>query len=119
MPSDSASAKASKLFAPLSYYKLSVPVVPLPEGLNRETVRVFSSFLKDAEQKHKRFLVAGHVFSYAALDWVVQSSESAYVAHSLGTFDGIKVLEFLPRSKVEHQDIDSPEPHREQTDRED
>lgn len=46
MPLDS--AKNSPLFAQLSYYKLRVPVVPLPRALNSEAVRVSSQFLLDA-----------------------------------------------------------------------
>lgn len=102
-------AKTSKLFAPLSYYKLTAPVVPLPEGFNQETVRVFSPFLKDAEQRHQRFLVVGHSYSYKTLDWIVQSSSDEYIAHCLGVFDGIKVLEFLPRSDIaSHKKMDLP-----------
>ena len=42
MPIDS--AKDSIYFAQLSYYKLSVPVVPMPRALNDEAVRVGSRF---------------------------------------------------------------------------
>jgi hypothetical protein len=111
MPTDSDSAKASKLFAPLTYYKLSGEVVPLPEGLNQQTVLLFSSFLKLANLKHERFLVVGHSFSYAVLDWIVQNTSDAYEAHSLGIYDGVKVLEFTPRNEVTPGAVDHSPPN--------
>ncbi len=38
--------KDSALFAPLTYYKLSVPVVGLPRALNEEAMGIVSSFCK-------------------------------------------------------------------------
>jgi len=96
MPLDS--AKESKLFAQLSYYKLSVPVVPLPRALNDEAVRVGSSFLHEAAQKHERFLALANEPSYKTLDWLAQNSAATYSVRKLGVFDGVEVLEFVPRS---------------------
>ena len=68
MPVDS--AKTSSLFAPLSYYPLSVPVVPMPKDINGETVRVGSQFLEQAVDRHERFLVFVHLGSYDTLEWI-------------------------------------------------
>lgn len=94
------SAKESKFFAPLSYYKLSVPVVPLPRDLNEEAIRVSSRFLKEAASKHERFLAVAHQHSYKTLVWLTQSAVTNYSVRELGTFDDIKVLEFIPRALV-------------------
>ena len=96
MPIDS--AKNSKLFAPLSYYKLSVPVIPLPRELNEEAIRVGASFLHEAEYKHERFLALAQETSYKTLDWLTQEAAVTYSVRKLGVFDGIEVLEFVPRT---------------------
>jgi hypothetical protein len=92
------SAKESWLFAPLSYYKLTVPVVPLPWGFNEEAKRVGSQFLKQATQKHQRFLAIASDPSYETLDWLSKQASPSYNVHSLGTFDTVKVFEFTPRT---------------------
>lgn len=96
MPPNSASAKDSKLFAPLSYYKLTVPVVPLPWGLNDEAKRIGSQFLTQAAQKHQRFLAVASDPSYETLDWLSQQASPNYSVRNLGTFDTVKVFEFDP-----------------------
>jgi hypothetical protein len=96
MPIDS--AKENRLFAPLSYYKLSVPVVPLPMALNDEAKRVGSSFLQEAAQKHERFLAIADLASYKTLDWLTQNAAATHSVRKLGVFDGVEVLEFEPRS---------------------
>lgn len=90
-------AKDSNLFAPLSYYRLSVPVVPLPKLLNGETIRVSSQFLKEAAGKHQRFLAFACRPSYPTLDWLAQSAAATHSVRTVGVYDGIKVLEFTPR----------------------
>jgi hypothetical protein len=49
----------SGILPPLSYYKLSVPVTPLPRALNDEAMRDGSRFLQQAAQRHQRFLAMG------------------------------------------------------------
>jgi hypothetical protein len=92
-------AKDSVFFMPLSYYKLSVPVVPLPRALNGEARRVGSQFLQGATQKHERFLALAFQPSYETLIWLAQNAATRYSVRELGTFDGIKVLEFAPRTE--------------------
>ena len=91
------SAKTSFLFAPLSYYPLSVPVVPLPKNLNRETVRVGSAFLAQAAKKQERFLALVHFGSFDTLDWIEQRASAAYAFRKLWVSDGFEIVEFLPR----------------------
>src|SRR5579863_359689 len=95
MPLDS--AKDSVYFAPLSYYKLSVPVVPLPRSLNDEAVRVASSFLQDAAPRHKRFLAMAFTPSYPTVRWLEETTSGTYDSRTLGIFDGVEVVEFTPR----------------------
>jgi hypothetical protein len=94
------SAKTSVLFAPLSYYKLTVPVVPLPRALNAEAIRVGSQFLQDATQKRQRFFALAYQPSYKTLTWLTQSASENYDVHELGVFDGVAVLEFAPRAQM-------------------
>jgi hypothetical protein len=96
MPLDS--PKDNPILAPLSYYKLSVPVVPLPRALNDEAMRVGSQFLQQAAQKHERFLALAYKPSYKTLDWLAQNTAATHYVRNLGVFDEIKVLEFVPRS---------------------
>jgi len=98
MPVDS--AKESRLFTPLSYYRLSVPVVPMPRALNGEAMRVGSGFLQEAARKHERFLALAFRPSYGTLDWLSQSATATHSVRSLGEFDGIRVLEFMPRNDL-------------------
>jgi Dolichyl-phosphate-mannose-protein mannosyltransferase len=98
MPIGSA-VRDSAIFAPLSYYQLSVPLVALPRALNEEAMRVGSRFLQDAVQRHKRFLALAFVPSYGTLDWIANHASGVQV-RELGVFDGIKVLEFDPRTSA-------------------
>ncbi len=97
MPTGEA-VKDSGLFAPLSYYKLSVPVVGLPRALNDEAIRVASRFLQEATQRHERFLALAFVPSYKTLDWIESRTSATYSVHEIGISNGIKVLEFRPRA---------------------
>lgn len=92
------SAKDSALFAPLSYYKLSVPVVPLPRALNDEAIRVASDFLKTATAKHQRFLALAWEPSYPTLDWLAKDTARVYQSRVVGVYDGVKVVEFTFRT---------------------
>lgn len=91
--------EASGILPPLSYYPLTVPVVPLPRTLNDETMRVASEFLQSARQQHERFLAAAFAQSYATLDWLAANAGSSYVVHTIANLEGVKVLEFVPRNK--------------------
>ncbi len=90
-------AKESRYFSQLAYYRLSVPVVPLPRALNAEAKQVGWEFLQRAEQKHERFLAMGYKYSYRTLDWLAQQAAAVYRVKVLGVYDGVKVLEFEPK----------------------
>ncbi len=97
MPTGAAVAE-SGILPQLSYYKLTVPVVPLPRTLNDEGMRSASEFLQQATQRHERFLAMAFGPSFATLDWLRKKAGSSYQVRELGTFEGVKVLQFVPRS---------------------
>jgi hypothetical protein len=86
----------SGILPPLSYYKLSVPVVPLPRTLNQETVRAGSQFLE--AESHRRFLAAAFAQSWASMDWLAKQAAPTHEVRKLGEFDGVEVMEFVPRA---------------------
>jgi hypothetical protein len=91
--------KGNVLFAPLLYYKLSVPVVPLPQSLTDGAIQEASRFLREAAQNHVRFLVvADQELSYKTLDWFAHNAVATHSMHKLGVFDGMEVVEFVPRA---------------------
>lgn len=98
------SPKTSSLFAVLSYYKLTVPVVPLPKSLNQQATQIASSFLKKATRRHERFLAIADRFSYPTLAWLKEKASGAYNVRQLGIFDGVKVLEFTPLTRIRASD---------------
>jgi hypothetical protein len=93
-----AAVKDSAIFAPLSYYPLSVPVVALPRALNEDAVQEGSRFLREAAHRHERFLALGFEPSYRTLDWLTSNAEGTHRVRELGMFDRVKVLEFVPLS---------------------
>jgi mannosyltransferase len=96
MPSGAA-IEDSIVLTPLMYYKLTVPVVPLPRSLNDEAVRVGSRFLERATQQHERFLAMASGYSYGTLKWLSDNAMATDDVHELGVVDGFKILEFVPR----------------------
>jgi hypothetical protein len=98
MPMPSESVKDSFLFAPLSYYKLSVPVVPLPAKLNEETTRIASAFLLNAAAHHQHFFAVAAGPSFPTLQWIVARASQTHHARVLGVFEKIAVVEFTPQS---------------------
>jgi uncharacterized membrane protein len=89
--------KDSTLFAPLTYYRLSEPVVALPRALNAEAKSIISNFLQAPERKRERFLAMGYEASHKTLDFMKDSASGTHYVQTLGVFDGITVLEFTPR----------------------
>ena len=86
------------LYAPLSYYKVNAPVVPLPRTLVPEAERQVRQFLQKATGEHTRFLVLAPWDSLRIVDLVVYYSQSTYTYRALGTFDDVWVVEFIPYS---------------------
>jgi hypothetical protein len=97
MPTGSA-IEDSGVLVQLSYYKLTVPVVPLPHSLNDQAMLVGSRFVQQEAHRHERFLAMAFVQSYKTLDWLASNAMGTDYVHDLGVFDGIKVLEFVPRA---------------------
>jgi hypothetical protein len=94
-----AAIKDSALFAPLTYYPLTVPVVPLPRALNDDAKRIGSQFLQQAAQNHQRFLALAYEASYDTVDWLQDAASETYDVRELGIFDGVEVEEFLPQKQ--------------------
>jgi uncharacterized membrane protein len=94
------SAKDNPYYAPLSYYRLSVPVVPLPMELNSDAIRIGTQFLQEATNKRERFLVLAETRSYGTLEWLSQHAAGSYSVHKLGVYDRIEVLEFVPQARL-------------------
>jgi hypothetical protein len=93
-----AAIKDSALFAPITYYQLNVPVVPLPRALNDEAMRAGAQWVQEAAKRHQRFLALAYEASYDTLDWLQDNADATYETHELGIFDRVEVLEFLPRN---------------------
>jgi hypothetical protein len=89
-----AAIEETGILPPLSYYKLTVPVAPLPRTLNEEAIRAGAVFLQ--QQAERRFLAMAFVESYGTLDWLAKAAATNHTVHELGVFDGVKVLEFVP-----------------------
>jgi hypothetical protein len=106
MPSD---PKTSRFFAPLAYYKLTVPVVGFPRTLNAEAIQIGSRFLQQAAEKHQRFLAMEFGYpigntsqrSYQILDWLASHAAATNEVRKLGIYDYIEVVEFTPRPVVQ------------------
>ena len=96
LPSSSDATKDSVLFAPLSYYPLHAPVVPLPRSLNDAARRAGADFLHHPATPHQRFLAMGFMPSWDTLDWLTDEADPTHTVKELGTYNGITVLEFTP-----------------------
>jgi hypothetical protein len=81
--------RQSRFFAPLSYYRLTVPVYGLPRTLNEEARRRSSEFIQIATQKHERFFAMAFQPSYPTLDWISRIASGSYDVHTVGIYDQI------------------------------
>ena len=91
--------KDSPLFSPLSYYKLSVPVVGLPRALNDEAKRVGTGFVREAARRQERFLALAYFPSYDTLRWLASAASETHEVRLLGQNNDIMILEFTPRAQ--------------------
>ena len=87
-------AKTSKLYAPLSYYHVAADVVPFPRSLTPAAIQEGRDFLEQAKNAHRSFVALGYLHSFDTLNWLQANSGSSYVAHYVGDFDGVRVIEF-------------------------
>jgi hypothetical protein len=88
----------SMMYAPLSYYKVSAEVVPLPGSLTEEAKIQAQRFLLKAGREHHRFLVLEGWPSLRIVNYLAYYAQDTYAPHELGNFDGIWVVEFVPYS---------------------
>ncbi|HUY80402.1 MAG TPA: glycosyltransferase family 39 protein [Acidobacteriaceae bacterium] len=93
-------AKTSRYYAQLSYYKLTVPVVPLPRKLDAQSIQIATPFLQQAAKNRQRFFADGYIPSYSTLQWLTAHAAPNFNVRQLGNFDGYKVLEFTPRANT-------------------
>ncbi len=96
MPAD-VYAATSPAFAPIFYYKVQSPVVPLPRALNEDAIAQINKFLATATPARQRFLVLGYMASEETLRWITERTKDCYVARNLGKTDGVTVMEYSPR----------------------
>ena len=86
----------SDLFAPLSYYPLHSPVVPLPRTVNDTATSQVHTFLA-SRTVPQRFLAMAYRPSTSTLKLIDQETRATYKSHELGNFDGVSVVEYLPK----------------------
>jgi uncharacterized membrane protein len=91
-----AAIKDSAIFSPLTYYHLTVPVVPLPRALNDNAKQRILQFLGQVTPRHQRFLAVAYLASGETLDWIADKTDDIYDGREVGTFDGVTVMEFDP-----------------------
>jgi dolichyl-phosphate-mannose-protein mannosyltransferase len=91
-------ASESVFFAPLSYYPVHAPVVPLPRTLNSETKRQVNEFLRQSTGQ-RRFLVLAYIYSARTIDWIAYATQTTHTPHSFGQIGGVWVAEFVPRAE--------------------
>jgi hypothetical protein len=90
----------SSWFAELSYYKLQSPlIVPLPREVNQETEAQLKKFLARPGQLDRRFLVMAFHPSWPTLDWMAKATEKNFVANTIGVYDGVAVVEYIPKTQ--------------------
>jgi hypothetical protein len=102
----------SVLFAPLSYYKVRATVVPMPRDLDEQAQLIGRRFFSRAAPNHERFLALGFPTSYPTLYWLASLTSLTHVSHVLGNFDGIAVVEFVPRNARWIEEYNHDRPHR-------
>jgi hypothetical protein len=86
----------SGLFAPLSYYRVHAPVVPLPRAWNAAARSAVQSFLH-ASPAPRRFVALAFVPSWQTLREIADAARQTHSPRLLGTYNGVMVMEFDPR----------------------
>ena len=61
-----------------------------------------SQFLQQAAQRHERFLALAYTASYPTLAWLASNSAATHDVRRLGDFNGIEVVEFVPRTQTDN-----------------
>jgi len=94
IPSD---PSTSGLFGQLSYYKVNSPVIPLPRVWNGEAKSQVHDFLATATPARRRFLVVAFRASHLTIQRIAETAKDSYTAHTLGVWDDVSVVEYVPR----------------------
>lgn len=95
MPAD---PKTSELFAPLSYYKVESPVIPLPKGLNAAAKEQVKRFLATAIPAGEDFFVVASGSSAGTVNWITATTADSYRMIPVGEFDHVAVVEYVSLS---------------------
>lgn len=96
VPMSPAIVKNTVYYAQLSYYPLSVPVVPLPRALNVEARDAGGAFIRQAKIRRQHFFALAGEPSYGTLEWLRQQAGTSFRVTEIGDFDGVRMLEFRP-----------------------
>jgi len=88
-------ATENPYLSPVSYYRLHAPIIALPRELNDDAKARVTRFL--ATGPRRRFLAMAFRPSYPTLDWIIRQSGAEFEAHQVGLYDGVAVVEFVPR----------------------
>jgi len=87
----------SGMLAPLSYYKVSSPVVGLPRSVTPLAQREIDQFLQQMTARRQRFLVVAYEPSWATIRYLVGVTDKTYTHHPIGVYDRVGLVEFSPR----------------------
>jgi mannosyltransferase len=92
-----ATATNDGMWAPIGYYKVSSPVVPLPRAWNVDAALQVRRFLASAAPNKQRFLVLAFEASWPNIDWIKGMTKKDYVSREIGNYEGVRVVEFRPK----------------------
>jgi len=95
-PMPAGPASESVLFSPLSYYQVTVPVVPVPRTLTPDAKRIATKTLEESLRNNQRFLLLAFRPSYPTMQWFIDHAVGAFAIKLLADFEGIAVVEFQP-----------------------
>ena len=95
-PMPAGPASESVLFSPLSYYQVTVSVVPAPRTLNPDARRIATKTLEESFRNNQRFLLLAFRPSYPTMQWFIDHAVGSFTIKLLADFEGIAVVEFQP-----------------------
>jgi hypothetical protein len=94
-----AGAKLSRLMSEMPL--ITVWLILTTPRYPGKAIRIGSSFVQEAAQRHERFLAVAYGPSHKTLEWLAYNSSGTHYVRTLGVFDGIAVLEFIPRAQAD------------------
>jgi uncharacterized membrane protein len=84
-------------FSPLNYHPVHTIVVPLPRELNQVARVQLGRFLSDPRFNRRRFVMAAYRPSMRTVDFVANVMKDQYQFRVMGVYDGVALVEFIPR----------------------